>query len=315
MNPTWEDTTPTWDETVPIVKAQKKKNLWDALEVPSQMSKQGLQMIAQSVSPEQQVTGNLPRDIAMNIPRITAETFAETAPDFISREAILTAGALKGLKLAAPAIKAVGRGVAKGAESISGLEYKTPGILSEVASKPSLLFAKGRKSANPAYEAAKKVGGKVRSSLIVPEKKQVVEKAYELAKSGKLNPTEAFEARKELSSIKNNVSGEFFRQATAKFNEIAKPIFSKGDEIYAKGIRAEELRRIFPVNKSGGTSIMKSTLGTLAGMVPAMAMSPIVQGTTAAAIGTGAKMIKPFVNNPMATATIGTALVNRKKKK
>lgn len=286
----------------PQPKPSLMKQGWDALAVPEQKSREGLQMIAQAVSPQTQVTGNLPRDIAMNIPRIGAETLAETAPGFISRGAILTAGALKGAKMAAPAIKAVGRGAARAAESISGLEYKTPGILQEAASGSGVLFAPGRKAAGPLYEAGKE-GSQVSPVLAkIPGKKEFVEKAYEMAQKGKLKPIEALEARKELASMKKNVTGEFFRKATEKFNNISKPAFQEADEAFSKGLRADELRRILPVNKSGGTSIMKSTLGTIAGAIPAMAMSPIVQGTVATGVGAMARAAAPLVNAPVTTA-------------
>ena len=47
---------------------------------------------------------------------------------------------------------------------------------------------------------------------------------------------------------------------------------------------------------------MKSTLGTLAGVVPAMAMSPLVQGTAATGVGLAAKAASPLINNPITTA-------------
>lgn len=311
---------------------------WNALAIPEQKSREGLQMIANSIpsqvplSPSSfpfptslavasskgiqnpNMTGNVVTDTLKGIPKIAAETLAETAPGFISRGAIVTAGALKGLKLAAPAIKAVGRGVARGAEALSGLEYKTPGILTEAATKGGILTAPGAKSASPIYEAAKG-GEKVNKTLArISGKKEFVEKAYELAEKGKLNPLEALEARKELGALKKNITGEFFRKATEKFNEIAKPVFQEADTVFSKGLRADELRRILPVNKSGGTSIAKTVLSSLLGPLGTAMTSPIVQGTVATGIGKGARAVKPLVNNPVTTAGVVSTLKLTKEK-
>ena len=262
-------------------------------------------------------TGNLTRDIIAGTPKLIGEIGQSVVPGFVSRGSIVTGGLLKGAQMAAPLAKLAGKGIAKGAESISGLEYKTPGILTEAASNPKLLFSKGKESAGPVYEKAKELGGAVRETLVkIPEKVKLVKESLKLAKSGQLNPTEALEARKELAGLKKQVTGEFYRKATQQLNEIAKPVFAEADKIYEQGVRAGELRRLFPVNKGGGTSIMKSTLGTIAGVVPAMAMSPLVQGTVATGIGMGARAAAPLVNNPLTTAAVveGLKLTEEKAK-
>ncbi len=269
----------------------------DLLSLPEKKSREGLNMIAEAVSPDTQVTGNLPRDIAMNLPRIGAETLADTAPSFISKGAILTAGGLRGLKLASPLIKAAGSGLAKTGESISGMEYKNPGILKKIGSDPSFLFSNGKEAASPLYEAGKQVGGDMGPLAEIPDKKAMVKIAYKMAKDGTLNPTQALESRKELSNLKNSVTDGFFRKATAKFNEIAKPIFADADAMHAQGIQASEARRLLPVNKYGGTSVAKSILGSIGGILPTVAMSPLAQSGAAAAAGTAAKIISPLINN------------------
>lgn len=275
---------------------------WNALQIPEQKSREGLQMIAQAI-PNPAPTGNLPLDLIKGTPRIAADTMAEVAPEFISRGSMVTAGALKGVKAALPAIRAVGRGAARAAESISGLEYKTPGVLKEVFNKPKLLFAPGKEKAE--YEAAKKIGGEVRESLLqIPEKSKMVKKALQMAEKGGLNPTEALEARKELASIKKQVTGEFFRKATDKFNEIAKPVYGEADTAYKEGIKAEALRAVLPVNKGGGTSIAKTTLATFMNKALLPAMSPIVQGATAASLGAVAKAVAPIINAPAKSAAV-----------
>lgn len=281
-----------------------KKGIMDLLSLPEKKSREGLNMIAEAVSPKQEVTGNMARDIAMNLPRIAAESLADTAPGFISKEALLTGGALKGIKLGAPAIKTVGKYAAKAGESISGMEYKNAGILKKMAENPKMLFAKGKDSASNLYEAAKKLGGEGGALSEIPEKKKMVEISYKLAKKGKINPTQAFEARKQLSDIKDTVTDGFFRKATAKFNEIAKPVFSEADEAFSKGIQADEGRRLLPINKGGGTSIAKSAIGTLMGVLPTVAMSPLAQSTAAAGLGAAAKAIAPLAKNAVKSGSL-----------
>lgn len=273
---------------------------WNALAIPEQKSKEGLQMLAKLSEPKQEVTGNLLRDVVVNAPKIGFETLSEVAPGFVSRGSILTAGTLKGLKMAKPLIKALGRGVAKTAESVSGLEYKTPGVLQEAAANPKLIFGPGKAAAE--YESAKIAGDIVRPSLAnTSSKLEFVKKAEKLADSGKLSPIEALEARKELSAIKKTVTGEYLRKTTEKFNQVAKPVFGKADEAYKQGIKSDALRMVLPVNKSGGTSIAKSALGSIAGAAPLAIMSPVVQGTVASGVGATANLVKPLVNNPVTT--------------
>lgn len=293
------------------------KRGWDALQIPEQVATKataGAKM-AVAVIPES-YTGNRLRDIALNMPKKLAETVTDFSskvlPSLVSRPSIVTAGVLEGLGAAAPALRAVGRGIGQGAESISGLEYKTPGVLREAFNNPKLIFSPGKAKAE--YEAAKEMGGTVRESLkAIPEKMKVVKESLKLAEKGKLNPTEALEARKELSALKKQVTGEFFRTATAKFNEVAKPVFEEADAAYRQGIKADALRMPLPVNKLGGTSIAKSTLGTIAGVLPLGAMSPIVQGGTASALGAGAKAVAPLLKNPVISGAALTLTIEKAK--
>lgn len=248
-------------------------------------------------------TGNLPRDIIANIPRIIGETGQEFIPGLVNRPSLMTMGALEGLNAAAPVINGAGRALAKGAESISGLEYKTPGVLKEAFNNPKLIFSPGKEAAE--YEAAKQTGGQVRDSLLkIPEKLKFVKKALDLADKGDLNATEALEARKELSAARKSVTGEYFRKGIEKLNEMAKPVFGEADEAFKQGIKADALRMPLPVNKGGGTSIAKGVLGTLGGIVPLAAMSPVVQGGIASGLGAAAPAAKAIVSNPVTSAVI-----------
>lgn len=277
------------------------------LKAPEKLSGRGLQMMANMV-PKPEPTGNLPLDVLKGTPRIAADTVAQVAPGFISKGAILTAGAMKGTKLAMPLINSAGRSIARGAEALSGLEHKTPGVLIEAANNSKLLNSPGTDAASPIYEAAKEIGGSVRQELSgLPEKLKFVKRAANLAKTGELNPTEALEARKELVAIEHKVSGEFFRKNISKFNEIAKPVFSDADTAYAKGVKAEALRSWLPLNKTGGASTFKTILGGAKSLATLGLMSPIVQGGVATGVGAASRAIVPALEN---AGAVGTTLPN-----
>lgn len=258
------------------------RKAWDALAVPEKMSREGLTAIADAI-PSAEPTGNLARDIALNIPKVAAETLAETAPGFVSRESIVTGGALKAGKAAAPLIKATGRAVAKAAESASGLEYRTPGVLTEAAKDSKLMFDKGTKAAGKLYGKTREL---IRPEMKkIPKKEDMVEQAMKWAEEGTLNSEEALAARKALDKAKNKFSDEFFVWSRDILDGIAKQKFQSADKAFARAIKTDALRQPLPINKYGGTSIFKSSLGGLAGVLPLVAMSPAAQGSVATLLG------------------------------
>src|SRR3990167_10748868 len=137
---------------------------WDALKVPEQKSREGLQMIAQAVTPKTETTGNMARDVAMNPPRVAAETLSEVAPGFVSPLSLALMGGGQGLKLAGkiPAVKSMGSGVAAQMESLSGAK---PGSIETVAKDATLFGSKGKKAVQGMYEDAKKLSGPIREEL------------------------------------------------------------------------------------------------------------------------------------------------------
>lgn len=194
-------------------------------------------------------------------------------------------------------VRATGRGIARAAESISGLEYKNPGILKQAAGDSKILFGPGREGGKKFYEAAKNPEANLFEGMT--SNKEIVDRAQDVLKAGgKLEPSEAFTARKAVGNLisKKDSVKDVLIPLRNKLDDIAKSDkrIAKGDKITREGIRSEELRRIFPVNKSGGTSIMKSTLATLAGLAPAMAMSPLVQGTVATGVGAVGRALAPI---------------------
>ena len=287
---------------------------WNALTIPEQKAREGLNVVAKMVTPKQAVTGNVVRDVVANAPKIAAESLAEVAPEFVSRESILTAGLLGGLKVAKPLVKTVGPMVARNAEALSGLEHKTPGVLIDAAKSAKVLFGKSSKAAKPFYEAAKQTlprEANIFKGIVKPEK--IYERARDfVAQGGKLEPVEAFIARKAASKMIK--SGKFMNDELVPFveemNAIAKSneLIRKGDALHAAGKKSEAIRNLLPLNKSGGASTFKTMLGaTLKGASSVGAMSPLVQGTVATGLGVAARTAAPFVNNPALT-TIGKVL-------
>lgn len=301
MGQPWEDAGQPWEA------AQKKPGMlqkaWDALAVPEKMSREGLGKMAAAV-PGRDPTGNMALDIGLNIPKVAAETVAEAAPGFISRGAIATAGLLKGAKLAAPLIKTVGSQVAKGAEAISGLEYKTPGVLTAAAKDASLLFGKGRRAAGELYEAAidktnvRPIFGQAMTH------KELLDEAVQSARLGTLTPEEALIARKTLDEAKRSMPTFSYHEMRKVFDAVAKTISKEADAAFSNAVKSEALRNILPTNKLGGTSIMKSAIGTVAGVAPLAAMSPLVQGTLATGAGLAAHGLAPFAANAVRTGAM-----------
>ena len=313
----------TEDLASPRTSTSLTKKVWGALKVPEQFVKRGSEeLVKQAKSiPDFGYTGNSVRDIALNTPKAINESIAETidkvVPGLVSRGSIVTAGALKGAQMSAPAIKAVGKTVAKGAEKLSGLHYDTPGVLREAFNDPSLIFGKGIENARKLYEGAKASGGKIGPDLEATlDKMDFVKKTLDYVKGGGMvNPSEALEARKILDSLKNKIAGPAYHAARKIFDDIAKTAYSEADKGFQRGIKAEALRDFMPKNKTGTPSIAKMAAGfgatgaTLNPFVAALAatMSPAVQGATASSLGAASKLAMPFIKSPQmgaATASI-----------
>jgi hypothetical protein len=285
---------------------------WDALAVPEAKSREGLNAVARAVNryfpggdpsapqaaPANELMGvpglkpnKLVVDLAKGAPKALAESVAETAakvaPPFVSRGSILTAGVLGGLKAASP----VGRALARAAEGWSGLEYKNPGILKEAANDASLIFAPGKDKAGLIYEAATNranVPAELKAAMTHPE---MVKAGKEALDAGQLSPDGALVARQSLDAIKKTMPRGNYIELRDAFDKIAKGITAEADAAYARGLKADALRGVLPVNKGGGTSIAKSAIGALMGKMGLPLMSPIVQGATATAVGAATRNI------------------------
>ena len=285
---------------------------WDALAVPEQMSREGLTKIAEAIPGGEQV-GTGPVGTISNAAKAGTEALAQVAPGFVSRGAIATAGALRGAKAAVPLVKAVGEGLASGAESLSGLEYKTPGVLKQAYNDASLIFGKGKQAAGKLYN---NVLDKTNVRPIFKQlmsKMELLKQAEDIAKQGGLSPEEALIARRVLDSEKRNIPEYAFRETRTLFDKIAKAASSEADTGYSRAVKSEALRQPFPTNKLGGTSVIKTGLQALS--PKAWVMSPLAQGATATGLGIGARQIAPLINNPATYGPALAALMEARKRK
>lgn len=293
----------------PTAMSQAFKKAWNALAVPEQMSRQGLTELSNLIPSGEQV-GTGPLGTMANAAKAGTEAVAQVAPSMISRGALLTSGGLGALKAAAPAIKAVGGAIGKGAESLSGLEYKTPGVLAEAFKDPTLIFGKGKKAVGEAYQAAKAATEEMRPIFSqATSHKDVIDAGLKYAKVGTLNPAEALASRQSLDAMRKTIPKASFENLRKIFDKIAKPIFEDPDSQFARAIRSEALRLIAPQNKLGGASTAKIAMGTF---LPKMlgVSSPVVQGATASGLGTAAKGAAALQKNPQVVAGLSAIADN-----
>ena len=287
-------------ENPPLSFGQKA---WNFLSIPEKKSKEGLKILSNMI-PNPEPSGNLPMDIIKGTPKIAAETLAETAPGFVSPLSIALSGTLGAAKIAKPLIKAGGKMLGRGLEAASGLSYKTPGILAETVSDPSLPFGKGLDAARSIYKGVQD-SGNVAKELSEPlTHQEYIGRSLEKLKSGSLTPEEALEARKSLDKIRKTLTDVGYKKTREIFDAFAKEKFAKADQAYARAIKSEALRQFFPVNKGGTPSIFKVGIGgaTIPHLMPFT--SPMVQGLGASGVGLIGKTVSPLIENP----SLGTAL-------
>lgn len=290
--------------------------IWNTLGVPAQLANRGLNSIASAI-PGAEPTGNKFRDIALNIPKVGAETLAEAAPGFVSRGSMLTgigAPILGGLGKAAGAM---GPGVAGQLESLGGMK---PGLLAKEFNDPSLLFARIPQAARDAYKALNPALAESKMVSETPGPLQLVRKAMQGAKAGTLKPEEGFAARKAIDQLwkSRQITEDYKNIARKTLDAVAKQNESIGtaDRAFSRGSDAMGLRQILPQNKYGGTSAFKTAImaalnamGPM-GKVGMAAMSPIAMGAGAGALGVGAKALSPLANNPRLAVAVQQVIQN-----
>lgn len=284
--------------------------IWKGLQVPSQMAQRGLEGMAQAMTPKQEVTGNLGRDLAMNTPAILSRTMSKVAPGFVSRGAMLTAGAVPALRGLGKAAEALGPGIAGQLESLSGMK---PGLLSKAFKDPSLIFSKIPQEARDAYQASSELARKSPEVSETARPIQLVFKLMKKAKDGLISPDEALAGRKAIDQLweSKSITEDFKNTNRQLFDQIAKmqPEIKEADTAFSRGKQAAGLRQLLPQNKYGGTSAFKTAImAGMNAMGPAgkagMAlMSPAVMGAGASALGGASKVLGPLLSSPAAAVT------------
>lgn len=286
---------------------------------PSQATEAISKGLMDAYEPESQSVG---LNAAARIPQTVASIGADLASKSITPEALITQAALKAVPFLTKPANAVGRFIGEGAENLSGLGYKTPGVLAEVTNNPTLPFKPGVDAANEIY-ASKVDPSQIRDTLKnILGKKEFVEGAAQAIQDGSITPDEALIARQTLDQIKNQVPRPNFFSLRQAFDEVAKEKFAGADEAYKTGVKADNLRNILPLNKTGSPSIVKSALG-IGGLVgghwsptaflTAPAVSPAIQAGAASAVGLGKQAVSAMANNPVPTS-IGLAELIQKLK-
>lgn len=358
--PSFDETTPV--PALPQKKGMMRR-AWEALAVPEQKSREGLAMLNQQVpefsggipgalaafpmariagplaplalaggastgeklSPSsREPSGHLLRDVVTGTPKVMSSTMAEAAPGFISRGALLTAGAGKVAQGLAPIAKLVGKGAASQLESLSGA---APGSVEHAAQDATLIFSKGKKAVGQMYEAAKEGASKLTDDLL--EHKEIVNKATELLKKGELAAEDALTARKSVDAMMKSkrFSKDMLLRLREAFADVAKPKFAEADKAFQRAVHAESLRKIFPQNIYGGTSSFKMAMMTglnalgRTGKAASVLLSPAAMGTAATLGGLGVRYgVAPLVKSPAlavsaknAYSALQDALKNRKK--
>lgn len=273
---------------------------WDALAKPEQMSRQGLGMIANMV-PGVEPTGNKLHDIALNIPKVGAESVAEFAPSMVSRPSLLSMGALGALK-GVSAIPGIGNAASEVGGQLESLVGSPKGTLAKGYENASNFFGPGKKAAQKFYQAAEArfpSGASIFQGMYKPE--EIVDKARQvLSSGGKLEPMEGLAYRKAVDNLAKTgryVKDEIFNMrdeadAIAKGDRLVR----KGDELYKSGIQNQALRRPLPLTQTGKTATVKS--GAMAGamLIPGLGKilaalySPLVHGATATGLGALTRM-------------------------
>ncbi len=273
-------------------------------------------------------TGNLLTDVVKGTPsaiRPSVEMAGKVVPPFLSRASLLTAGAAplitKGVGVGLKYAGALGSKIASQAEEMSGIAPKAAGALEEAATNPSIWFQKGVKQAGKLYGKAKELAGsttrlttKLASKLkSVPDNHDVVSKAFQIIESGgDLNPSEAQLARKSVDNLwrSRQYPKEVIESLRNLFDKIVKSDkgMSAADADFARSIKADAIRNIFPQNKYGGASAFKTLLlffGNLGksptkAIADVTALSPAAQGLTATALGAGARTVGALAETPAA---------------
>lgn len=202
-----------------------------------------------------------------------------------------------GIGAAMPYANKAASAAGRGLEGISGLEYKTPGVLKAASNDPSLIFGPNKEEAGLAYEAIKDDLQVRPAMLTATSSSQIIDNAKYALENGDLSPQEALIARRALDDKFGGIPASTSNYLRPKFDAVAKTISAEADEGFKRALKSDALRTIFAVNKLGGTSVAKLFLGGLTkyGSL-GIASSPLVQGLGATATGIAGRVTESAPN-------------------
>lgn len=273
---------------------------------PIGLAKKGLEAVGQGI--QDKFPGSFPAKVAGGAVKLGASGIPSTPFQIAGNE---IAGAT--IKGALPYAKKAAGAIGEGLESISGLEYKTPGILKAAANDASILFGPGKKEAGLAYNAIKDELQVRPAMLEATSSGEIINLAKYALGNGDLSPQEALIARRALDDKFGGIPASTADYLRPKFDAIAKTISAEADAGFRKAIKSEALRKILATNKGGGTSIAKLFLGGLTGGAFNIASSPIVQGAAATAAGVAGRAIEQAPKQALGAASIAALRAMRGK--
>jgi hypothetical protein len=220
------------------------------------------------------------------------------------------AGAVIGAAM--PYVNKVAGAAGNALEGLSGLEYKTPGVLKDAANDASLIFGPGKKAAGLAYEEIKDDLQVRPAFLESTSSANIIDLAKYALENGDLSPQEALIARRALDDKFGGIPASTANYLRPKFDAIAKTITAEADAGFKRAIKSDAMRQILATNKGGGTSIAKLVLGGLTGGVLNVVSSPVVQGAAATVTGMAGRAIESTPNYIRGASV--NALLNKRKK-
>jgi len=301
------------------------KAAWAGLGVPEEMSRSGLNQMmdlqnkAQNFAAEKtglpigtEPTGNLPRDIAANVPRIAGESIAEVAPSFIDRNAILIGMGGMAMKAGGMAAGKILPKLAPTLEAGSGLQK---GTLVEAFKDPGMIADFGSKLKASALYNEIKEGASVPKHLRTNAK--VVSDAMNNMSQGKmLSAPDAFEARKAVNALmkSKNYPIDDLLKTKEGLEAMVLGSVKEADKLYRRAILGEQMRNYARLNQSGKPGPIS---GAIISKIPFMAplISPVVHGAGVSAAGAASKASpRAIANTSAGAAALLNALKANKKK-
>ena len=218
------------------------------------------------------------------LPPLTPESAAEQ----IGSEAMLHGASL------IPGVAAIGRNVGKLGEHLSGMSFKAPGRLAEIADQPSKLFAPGTSATSEQFGQALKSLGKDSDLAGIRTTEGRLDAAANAVERGEpLSGIDAFKARRSIDKIigkgSTKFDDEWLGELRDKMDTVVKASseMREADAAYTDAVKADISRSVLPVNRRGDVSLGRAVFG-LGGH--RAFLSPLVNSAAAAGVGVARKV-------------------------